>query len=104
MTHPAARIVSIILAAGAGRRIGGNKGLLVLGGQSLLERLVHVTRAARVDDTIVVTGCEAAEVEILAHACGARCIRNSGWNRCSANPSSHCEAWAVAKAQFLSGT
>jgi len=45
---------ALILAAGAGRRMGGDKALLDLGGTTAIERVVKTCRAAGVDEILVV--------------------------------------------------
>ncbi len=47
-------ITAIILAAGEGRRMGGDKALLQLGGETLLQRVVNDCRAAGLDQLVVV--------------------------------------------------
>jgi L-glutamine-phosphate cytidylyltransferase len=57
----------IILAAGKGSRLNGTAGdapkcLVQAGGLTLIERQIHVLRAAGVDDIAVVVGCQAERV------------------------------------------
>jgi choline kinase len=57
----------IILAAGRGSRLNGNKGdmpkcLVTVGGETLLSRNARLLRAAGVDDLVVVVGCAADTV------------------------------------------
>jgi molybdenum cofactor cytidylyltransferase len=47
---------AVILAAGEGRRMGGPKALLILDGESLLQRTVRVAMAAGCDPVIAVVG------------------------------------------------
>jgi len=63
MNHP--DIVPLVLAAGQGRRMGGNKALLDLGGTPALLHLIEVAAAAGVGEPIVVLGHEAARVRPL---------------------------------------
>lgn len=67
---------AIVLAAGAGRRLGGNKALMLVGGRTALARVVGSARAAGAADVIVVTGHERDEVAELARQLGAREARN----------------------------
>jgi CTP:molybdopterin cytidylyltransferase MocA len=56
------RIAAVVLAAGAGRRLGGPKALLRLGSESFLTRCVHLLSRPGVSDVLVVLGHEAARV------------------------------------------
>jgi CTP:molybdopterin cytidylyltransferase MocA len=47
---------ALILAAGAGRRMGGPKALLMMEGETLLQRAIHKARAAGCDPVIAVVG------------------------------------------------
>lgn len=49
-------IAAVILAAGAGTRMGGPKALLKLAGETLLQRAVRVARQAGLDPVIAVVG------------------------------------------------
>jgi molybdenum cofactor cytidylyltransferase len=58
------RIGVLILAAGAGRRMGGRaKCLLKLDGRSLLERLVFSVRSLGLDNPVLVLGHHAADIQ-----------------------------------------
>ena len=50
-------VAGIVLAAGAGRRFGGPKALVRIGGQTLLERAVGVLRDGGCAPVIAVLGC-----------------------------------------------
>lgn len=52
----------LLLAAGAGRRLGRPKALVELDGRTLVERGVGLLRAAGCDPVLVVLGAQAAEV------------------------------------------
>jgi molybdenum cofactor cytidylyltransferase len=58
----APRVAAIVLAAGQSSRMGANKLLAGVGGQPMIRRTVAAMRQA-VDDTIVVTGRDAREIE-----------------------------------------
>ena len=81
MSKTASRIISIIVAAGEGRRLGSNKALLEVAGVPALTRPLSVTQDSRVGDTIVVTGSRGAEVATLAAAHGSRHTPNPNWQR-----------------------
>jgi CTP:molybdopterin cytidylyltransferase MocA len=57
---------AILLAAGEGRRIGGPKALLRIGGESFLARVSALLAAAGADPVVAVLGCEAARVRAEA--------------------------------------
>jgi molybdenum cofactor cytidylyltransferase len=58
----APRVAAVVLAAGQSSRMGANKLLADVGGQPMIRRTVAAMRQA-VDDTIVVTGRDAGEIE-----------------------------------------
>ena len=65
-TNPRLRVVSIVLAAGEGRRLGGRpKGLIRVNGETLLARNVRVLQEAGVDEVIVVTGHYSEQLETV---------------------------------------
>ena len=66
-----ASVATIILAAGASRRLGQPKQLLVLGGETLLERTDRLARAAGATPVIVVLG---ADFEVI---CDSVLLMNS---------------------------
>lgn len=64
---PAGRIAAVILAAGASTRMGRNKLLLPVEGESMVHRTVRRVRDAGCDPIVVVTGHDAERVhEALA--------------------------------------
>ncbi len=73
--------VGLLLAAGAGRRMGGPKALMrpAAGGPTLLETAVDRLRAAGLDRVVVVVGAAADDTEPLAGAAGADVVRAEGW-------------------------
>ncbi len=57
----------VILAAGRGARLNGNRGdmpkcLVTLGGETMLSRNIRVLRAAGIEEVVVVVGCAAETV------------------------------------------
>jgi molybdenum cofactor cytidylyltransferase len=56
------RVAALVLAAGASTRLGSLKQLVVLGGETLLERAVRVAREAGCGPVVVVLGAECAQV------------------------------------------
>lgn len=73
-------LVQLILAAGAGTRMGGNKGVLPLGGRPILSRLLDAFEASRLDRAIVVSGAEAPAVEALCRRPRVLAVRNERWS------------------------
>ena len=55
-------VAGLVLAAGEGRRFGGPKALVELGGERLVDRAVRVVRDGGCDRVVVVAGAAALEV------------------------------------------
>ena len=70
MTDP---VCGLVLAAGEGRRLGGPKALLEVGGRRLVDRAVDVLHEAGVAEIVVVSGAVPLEVP------GARVVDNPDW-------------------------
>jgi CTP:molybdopterin cytidylyltransferase MocA len=71
------RIVAILLAAGAGRRIGGCKALLRAGGRSFLELCHERLCQPGVEAVVAVTGSEGEAVARIAGGlAGLECVPN----------------------------
>lgn len=85
MTTEASRpgfLTGIVLAAGASRRMGRPKALLPLGDRCLLQHVVDAALASRLDEVVVVLGCDAAEIAAalaLPAAGRARVVLNSDY-------------------------
>jgi len=62
-TADAVRIAGVVLAAGSSTRMGQNKLLLELGGESLVRRAVRAALEAHLDPVVVVLGHEATRVQ-----------------------------------------
>ena len=69
----------LLLAAGAGRRMGGPKALVEVGGEPLLRRAVRLLRDGGCDEVVVVVGAQAADVAALAVAEGCHAVPSPGW-------------------------
>lgn len=63
----------LVLAAGAGRRLGGPKALLEVDGERLVDRAVRTLRSGGVDRVVVVAGAAPLDVP------GADVVDNPGW-------------------------
>jgi CTP:molybdopterin cytidylyltransferase MocA len=73
------RVGALILAAGASKRLGKPKQLLMLGGETLLERAVRVAHAAGCSPVIVVLG---ASAEVIQAGCAfddSMVVMNEDW-------------------------
>lgn len=70
------RIGAIVLAAGASRRMGRNKMLLTIDGESLVRRAVRRARAAGLSPVIVVIGNEAEQVRAALAGLDCTCVEN----------------------------
>ncbi|MFT7618585.1 MAG: molybdenum cofactor cytidylyltransferase [Planctomycetota bacterium] len=75
------KIARIILAAGAGSRMGQIKALLNLAGKTALQRIATLNLPKSSMSTTVVGGFSAAEVAKEAQAHGALFISNDQWER-----------------------
>ncbi len=75
-------VAGVLLAAGAGRRMGEPKALVRPGpdGPTLLETALGRLRAAGLDHVVVVVGAAAGEVAPLAEAGGADVVRAGDWD------------------------
>ena len=73
------RIAAVVLAAGQSTRMGANKLLADLHGRPLLAATVSQIQASGVDDLIVVTGHQAAEVEAALRHTKARLVHNAAY-------------------------
>jgi len=75
----AERIVSVVLAAGAARRFGGRKQLAPLRGRPLLEHALAAAAAGPGEETVLVLGAHAEEVERGVELGGATVVRCPDW-------------------------
>lgn len=74
------RAAAIVLAAGAGRRLGAVKPLVEHDGQTLVGRAVDLARSAGCVPIVVVTGAHAERVEAaLAEHPAVEVVRNTRW-------------------------
>jgi molybdenum cofactor cytidylyltransferase len=69
---PEKKVAAVVLAAGASTRMGRNKLLLEVGGESLVRRAVRAAIAAGVDEVVVVLGHE--EDRVRAELAGLACV------------------------------
>lgn len=71
------RVAAVVLAAGASVRMGRNKLLLTLGGETVVRRAARTAGAAGLDPVVVVTGHEREAVEAALHGLPCRTVINS---------------------------
>jgi CTP:molybdopterin cytidylyltransferase MocA len=69
----------LVLAAGAGRRLGRPKALVEVGGELLVDRAVRVLHEAGCDPVVVVLGAAAPDVIAAASLDRAVVVVNDGW-------------------------
>lgn len=72
----ARRVTAIILAAGLSKRLGRNKLLLPLGGETVLRKTAKAVLASAVSEVILVTGHEEAEVKQAVEDLDVRLTHN----------------------------
>ena len=70
----------MVLAAGAGTRMGRLKQLLPYGRSTLVEHAAEQALAAGFDPVVVVVGAEAASVRAALTARSVRVVENSAWH------------------------
>jgi CTP:molybdopterin cytidylyltransferase MocA len=70
----------VVLAAGAGRRLGQPKALVRLGGELLVERAVRTAREGGCEPVLVVVGSHADEVIAQARLGAAQPVLASDWD------------------------
>ena len=75
----ARRVAGVVLAAGAGSRLGQPKALVRLGGELLLDRAVRTLRAAGCDPVVVVLGASAPEALASADDTAFEPVTNPDW-------------------------
>jgi molybdenum cofactor cytidylyltransferase len=77
-----AGIVPLVLAAGKGERLGGNKALLAVGGTPALRRVLLTAAGAGLGSAVVVLGHEAARVRAMIDALAEEFATASGLAVC----------------------
>ena len=81
----AAGVVPIVLAAGRGERLGGNKALLDLGGRPAICRIIHAAAGAGLGRPVIVLGHAAERVRAMidaeAQEVAVRCVVNPAPDR-----------------------
>lgn len=70
------RVTAVVLAAGKSSRMGRNKLLLEVGGQTILDRILDAIEASAVDEAIVVLGHEPEAVRPIVDDHGASAVLN----------------------------
>jgi molybdenum cofactor cytidylyltransferase len=72
-------VAAVVLAAGASTRLGEPKQLVVLGGETLLDRSVRIAREAGCSPVVVVLGANYAHVLDKSLLTGAEPVINGEW-------------------------
>ncbi len=75
------KVAGILLAAGAATRMGRNKLLETLGGETLLRSAARRALAAGLDPVLVVLGHEAERARAELDGLGCRAVMNAAWAR-----------------------
>ena len=70
-------VAGLLLAAGGGRRMGGPKALVEVGGQTLVERGIRLLADGGCDPVVVVVGAAAGQVRALC--AGAQVVEAVDW-------------------------
>jgi molybdenum cofactor cytidylyltransferase len=74
------RVAAIVLAAGAGTRMGDRvKQLLPWRGKTLVENAIDIATQSSANETIVVLGAFAEEIRAAIHGTSARVVLNRDW-------------------------
>jgi len=73
-------VAGLVLAAGAGRRLGRAKALVEVGGELLVDRAARVLAEGGCDPVVVVLGAQAADVVAAAALDHAIVVVNDGWD------------------------
>jgi molybdenum cofactor cytidylyltransferase len=76
--HP---VAAIVLAAGASRRLGQPKQLLMHGGETLLERAIRLAGEAGAAPVLAVLGANREVILAAINLSGAVCVINSNWEK-----------------------
>jgi nicotine blue oxidoreductase len=72
-------VAGVILAAGAGRRMGGPKAMVSLHGEPLVERAVRTVTDGGCEPVLVVLGCQADQIVAAADLGTARTVLAEDW-------------------------
>ena len=70
-------VAGLLLAAGAGRRMGGPKALIAVGGEPLVRRGIRLLREGGCDPVVVVVGAASEQVRALCD--GAQVVHATDW-------------------------
>ncbi|MBC7373970.1 MAG: nucleotidyltransferase family protein [Frankiales bacterium] len=70
-------VAGLLLAAGAGRRMGGPKALIEVGGEPLVRRGIRLLRDGGCDPVVVVVGAASEQVRALCD--GAQVVHATDW-------------------------
>jgi len=72
-------VAAVIIAAGSSRRLGQPKQLILLNGETLLQRSMRITREAGADSVFVVLGANRERIETEVDFSETKIIVNAQW-------------------------
>jgi molybdenum cofactor cytidylyltransferase len=76
---PVNRVAAVIIAAGTSSRLGQPKQLLVLEGETLLQRAIRIAHEAGARPVLVVLGAHRDEIEARVDFAGSNIVVNPNW-------------------------
>lgn len=76
---PVDQVAAIIIAAGSSSRLGQPKQLLVLKGETLLQRAIRVAKEAGASPVVVVLGAHREQIESQVDHSAVRIVHNLRW-------------------------
>ena len=76
---PVNSVAAVIIAAGKSSRLGQSKQLLVLEGETLLQRAIRIAHEAGAKPVLVVLGAHREEIEARVDFAGSNIVVNPNW-------------------------
>ena len=76
---PRPLVVPVVLAAGAGRRVGGNKAVLPVEGRPAIHWILDALDTPEAAIPVIVTGCQAEALDALLEGRSAVVVHNPRW-------------------------
>jgi molybdenum cofactor cytidylyltransferase len=76
---PVNSVAAVIIAAGSSSRLGQPKQLLMLDGETLLQRAIRITHEAETSPVLVVLGAHREEIEAGVDFTGSKIVVNPNW-------------------------
>ncbi len=75
------RIAGIVLAAGMGRRMGSTKQLLPIGGIPILQHIINIALASKLDTVVVVLGHDIPKIREAVDLSGVTVVENQHYEK-----------------------